>query len=188
MNTNYWITACCGLLLGSQAYADIFDTQESGVRLGFGVGEVALVEDRDEHSVGWNLVAGYEHNEYLAAEVSWVGRGESFAQVQPVSEGAQIDVIGNHYWTFSALGLYPISPMFAAYARLGMLRWSGDRTIMMSTGSTTESTIDGFEPYYGIGFATTRNDGMLRLEYARSTILDEAVTYISFSAVWKIAL
>lgn len=188
MKTKYLVVVCCGLLTAMQANAGIFDSLtawEPHLRAGVGTGQLALVDDNEQDTAGWNVVVGYEFNRFAAAELSWVGAGESFARTQAITGGTRTDTVANHFWLVSGVGTYPVTESFSAYGRLGMLKWTGNA--ISTTGAGT-GEIDGFEPCYGLGVALTFNDGMLRLEYDRATVLDEDISYIWFSAVWKIAL
>lgn len=177
---------CCGLLFGAQANAGILDLEEPNVRLGFGVGRLGLdAESGSEHSTGWTLTTGYEFNRYIAAEVSWLGGGDPLVSTKRITGGTQVDTVNDHYWTVSGIGSWPFTETFSAFGRVGMLSFSGN-SLVTRGASVTRSELSGTEVIYGAGAAMNIDNGSLRLEYLRSSLADEVVTYISLSAVWKI--
>jgi hypothetical protein len=178
---------CCALMMCSGAHADIFRANESGIRAGFGGGQLKVDLDDDQNTVGWNVILGYEYNEYLAVEAGRIGNNSAFYGAQPTASGVQLDSVGNRFWHASVLGSYPLDPNISVFGRVGMMRWSGD-TQTFSNPPSPKTDTQGYEPFYGLGAALTIDNGSLRLEYNQTEILDVTVTYIAFSAVWKIAL
>jgi OmpA-like transmembrane domain len=177
---------CCGLLFGAQAKAGILDLDEPNVLLGFGVGRLGLdAESGSEHSTGWTITTGYKFNQYITAEVSWLGGGDPLISTKRITGGTQVDTINDHFWTVTGIGSWPFTETYSAFGRVGMLSSSGN-SLVTRGATSTRSELSGTEVIYGAGVAMTVDNGSLRLEYLRSSLADEVASYISLSAVWKI--
>lgn len=137
------------------------------IRAGIGVGQLRIDDSGfDEHSTGWNLFVGFELNRYIAVEAGRI-------------EGNDIGGIENFSWHGSAVGSLPVGDSVAVYARAGLLNWHA------TIGTFKDDDID---PFYGLGIGLNIDNGLLRLEYNRSKILDLDASYVSLSAVWRFGL
>jgi hypothetical protein len=178
--------ALVGLLLASQANAGFLSSFDPNVRVGFGGGPISIAGN-NHHLADFSLTTGYEFNRYFSAELSWLGGADSLVSTKAIAGGTQVDSVGNHYWNVSVIGGWPYKEMIMPYGRLGMLNYGGN-SVKTTGAGVTRSDLSGNSLIYGIGAAIMIDNGMLRLEYDRSKIVDKTVTYIGFSAVWKFAL
>lgn len=187
MRLRYLSAMCCALMMCGSAHADVFRANEPGIRAGFGGGQLKVDLEDDQNTVGWNLILGFEFNEYLAAEVGRIGSNNAFYSARPVTGGSQLDSAGNRFWHASILGSYPLDPAISVFARAGMIRWSGD-TEVFGSRAVPKADVQGNELIYGLGAALNIDNGSLRLEYNLTELFGETMSYIAFSAVWKLRL
>lgn len=106
----------------------------------------------------WTILAGYNINEYFAAEISYTDFGEADDDITPI-------------WTIDAdavaaalVATYPINEKFGVFAKLGAISW--DATLE-EQGYGEIASDDGTDLLYGFG-----------LRYAISPAVDIVGQYL----------
>jgi len=169
----------------SEVHAASVESIVSNVHLGWGVGRLTAGKDSG-NSPAWSLIAGYEINQYVTAEVGYLlNNGNPVSVAKPVTGGTEVSTTSSHFWNISGIGVWPFNDTYSVFARVGMLAVGGDSVTVQGT-NVTQGNISGNELFYGAGAAFAFGNGSLRLEYQHSNILDQSVSYIGFSAVWKL--
>ncbi len=122
-----------------------------------------------DSKTGWKLFAGYQVNEYFAAEIGYVNLGKFSGSASgtvtgtPVSAEVSAEPTGI---TIDAIGSWPITPEFAVTGRLGFFSWSLDNKASVSGLGSVSEKPTGTNADFGIGvrYDFDRNVS-LRAEY-----------------------
>ena len=91
-------------------------------------------------ATGWKVFAGYQVNEYFAAEIGYVNLGKftGSANGTITSVPANFDFSAKaNGISADAIGSWPLTPEFALIARLGLYSWSLDVSGSASGGGTS---------------------------------------------------
>ena len=104
----------------------------------------------DDKDTGWGLFAGYQFNQYLAAELGYHDLGSVSTPLGSI-DGKTLEIVG--------IGSYPIANQFSVYGKLG-----GYRGKLEGAGSSNTNN----DLTYGLGlqYDFTRNIGA-RAEWQR---------------------
>ncbi len=125
-----------------------------GFYAGAGLG-LTQIEDEDQgvsfedNPLGWRLLAGYELNENFALEGSYVNSGT--AEDTVLGENVEVELSA---FTFSAVGLLPVSDMVKVFGKLGF--YSGEQEITVQ-GITLDDDEDGLTVGAGLRFDAGNN-------------------------------
>jgi opacity protein-like surface antigen len=146
---------------GSLGQAEAKDWCDTG-------GEAGLtINSCDDKDTAWKLFAGYRFHRNIAAELSYIQLGDFTANVTYLGTPISINADGKAFG-IAALGIWPVSPQFDVFGKLGFLRTEVEAT---GTSGGTSVTLgeNETEAHYGIGaaFNFTRNLG-LRAEWERA--------------------
>ncbi len=123
-----------------------------GFYAGAGAG-IVHVEDEDQGEsfkddpFGWKIYAGYDFTENFALEGSYIKTGTAEDDVFGEPVEAELSA-----FTFSALGLFPVSDSAQLFGKLGY--YSGEQEIT-AFGITVDDDDDGFLVGAGIRFMTS---------------------------------
>lgn len=110
----------------------------------------------DDEDFGFKIHAGYRINPYFAVEGGYVDLGEIKADsvVSGGNPGTINSTLDNDGFFLGALGGYPISDEFFAYAKAGLIFWDGEaesRANLVSGSSRASSSDDGTDFAFGLG-------------------------------------
>lgn len=122
--------ACCGLLLGSPAFAE-----DPGpyVGLGAGVSHEGFEGFRAE-DIAIKAFGGYSFNRYFAAELEYVDAGT----LEDDIEGTAI-AITNSGFIASFLAKWPVTDVFSPYLKLGYAFYDTDITVTNGAARFSDS-------------------------------------------------
>jgi OOP family OmpA-OmpF porin len=126
----------------------------------------SIVGAKDEKDTAWKLFGGYQFNRYLGVEAGYVDLGK--AGVGGTSAGNPAAAsFESTVWQAAAVGSLPLSPQFAATAKLGVAR--ADTDITGNIGATPIATTDrNTAPTYGLGMRYDINKNIgVRAEWER---------------------
>ena len=127
--------------------------------------------DAEFKSTGWSVFAGYQFNQYLAAELGYIDAGTGS------DLGVDIDSSGE---LASVLGSYGLNDSWSIYGRVGLLHWKAD---LLGPGGTADA--DGNDAYYGAGVALFAEGAYLRLEYDMSQLDDADLSQLTLGVAWR---
>ena len=175
-----------GMLAGvSVAQAQIVDrTQPLGLEFGVAAAHTKFTTGSDSLSdSGYNLFAGYRFNSYVAAEVRYL-EGLRF-NLDSEGESLHASAYGIEA---SALGMYPITPNFGVFARVGGLNWHDrvDEANFFGEGSYSDS---GTDFIWGVGLSGSYGNAEVRVEYNRSelgTQVGTTLQQVSLGVLWHL--
>ena len=116
--------------------------------VGGNVGQ-ADFEDMDDNPMSFELISGYQFNDYFALQISYLdlGEAEETGSFEDIDFGFGLAVDGIN---FTAVGAIPISETVSLYGKLGYFMWDATGTIRLDDFSTSGST-DGNDISYGLG-------------------------------------
>lgn len=169
--------------LGLMGVAQAADTP-LGVELGVAAAHTKFSSGSDSLSdSGYDLFAGYRFNSYVAAEVRYL-EGLRF-NLDSEGESLHASAYGIEA---SALGMYPITPNFGVFARLGALNWHDrvDVADAFGSGSVSDS---GTDFIWGVGLSGTYGNAGVRVEYNRSNLGTQVGTtleQVSLGVLWHL--
>lgn len=157
------------------------------VRAGIGGGQLQFEEDGfDAHSTAWSIFAGFELNRYIAAEAGYFkGNSPQDDYLDEVAGIYEFLDVPNYGWHATAIGSWPIGESAVVYARAGAALWKAEGRYYINGVLIDSFEDDGVDPIYGLGVGLNIDNGLLRLEYTRTQILDLDASYVSLSAVWR---
>lgn len=123
-----------------------------GFYAGAGAGIVKIKDEDQGESFedtpfGWKIFAGYDFNENFALEGSYIKTGEAEDQVFGTTVETELSA-----FTFSAIGLMPVSDSAQLFGKLGY--YSGEQEVT-AFGLTVDDDDDGFLVGAGIRFNTS---------------------------------
>lgn len=104
-------------------------------------------ESFDDTPFGWKIFAGYDFNENFAFEGSYIKTGEAEDEIFGEPIEAELSA-----FTFSALGLMPVSDSTQIFGKLGY--YTGEQEVT-AFGITVDDDDDGFLVGAGIRFMTS---------------------------------
>ena len=137
----------------------------------------------DEKDTAWRLLAGYQFNRWLGAEVGYHDLGK----IDGSGLGVDADVKANA-WELVGVGTFPIGSQFGLYGKLGGYR--GETKLSSNVGLSGKDHNDGLTYGAGLEWNALRNVG-LRLEWQRYNDIggnDSAkgdIDVMSVGAVWR---
>jgi OOP family OmpA-OmpF porin len=167
MNQHILIVAATAALLGATTSATANET--SGWYIGAGAGPVTAKETESGlkgDDTAFKIFGGYEINEYMGLELSYIDAGKPEASVGSLY--AQVDI--------SALQaairpMLPLTKNFSVYAKAGLLRWDADVFIADSLYNASHSySDDGNDFFWGGGLQFSAGRFMIRAEYEKADI------------------
>lgn len=132
---------------------------------------------------GYDLFAGYRFNSYVAAEVRYLD-GLRF-NLDSFGESLHASAYGIEA---SALGMYPVTPNFGVFARLGALNWHDRVDVADAFGAGTASD-SGTDFIWGVGLSGTYGNAEVRVEYNRSdlgTQVGTTLEQVSLGVLWRL--
>lgn len=182
-----------GVLLLTSAQSSFADGFfDPHIRAGVSIGQMTLTDSGvDGHDMAWNVIVGFEVNRFIAIEGGYLTRNkpnedwEVLVALPDVYDYYSYEV-PNKGWTASAIGTWPINETVSVYGRGGLLGWDASERLFVNGALVAQNASDdGVDPFYGVGVGINVDNGLVRLEYSRSKILDFDATYISLAAVWR---
>lgn len=157
---------------------------DSGVQFGVAAAHTRFTSGSDTVSdAGYDLFAGYRYNRYLAGEVRYLNG----LNLSLNSEGESLHARA-YGIEGSVLGMYPFTPNFGVFARLGALNWHDRIEAADSFGSGT-ITANGTDFIWGVGASATYGSAQVRVEYNRSdlgTQVGTTLEQISVGVLWQL--
>jgi len=175
-------------ILGASSASAIADSGDSAAR--FGIGAARVQVDMDDYDVkgsgtGWEIIAGWEFNRYLAIEASYLDAGN-------VNDKVYFDGLGEvklkadtNAVTASVIGTLPINAMFGVYGRAGIMHWKSKQSASAFGQSVSLGDFDGDDGIFGVGVAAEIETALLRLEYRIAKLKDSDLSAASLSLVWR---
>ena len=126
---------------------------DRGFYLAGSIGSAELDEefdgfDVDDSSTAYRILAGFQFNEYFAAEAGYHNFGDFEDFVQVGGETQQIKLSADGF-TIGIVGSLPLHERFALQGRTGVFYWDGDAEINNASSASPEDT----NPYFGVGGA-----------------------------------
>ncbi len=162
LRTKIAAVAAVTLLAAPAAFADFY--------VGGAIGQTRVSESIDglrieDNSTNWRIYAGYEFNEYIGIEGSYLDLGEISDNVLGVPVKADADG-----WSLAAVGKIPLSEKWAVQAKAGLYFWDGQSSV----AGVTENDPGDQNPFVGLGVAYKFNE---------KTQLDVGVDYYDMDDV-----
>jgi OOP family OmpA-OmpF porin len=162
------------------------DTQP-GFYVGAGVGTTKVSDNSfdgtgiDDSDTGFKIFGGYDFNQNIAVEVSYLDLGEASA-----SDAGDSLSVGVTALTAAAVGRLPLSDMFALYGKLGYASYDVKVHVNIAgfgSGSGSDSNSDLF---YGVGGALSFGGNFEgRLEYEAINVDGGDLNMISLGGVYR---
>jgi OOP family OmpA-OmpF porin len=163
---------------------------EPGFYLGVGVGEATYgdIEELDNYctdysitcttdkkDTAYKIIGGYQFNNFIALEASWVDLGSIKAEASvggPATIEADVSGVA-----INIVPQIPIGDVGAIYGKAGLLVWSGDaKASAPALGLEDSASADGAGLTLGVGAAVNFAQNVtVRVEYERFS-LDEEFT------------
>jgi len=172
-----WPVALMALAMTTSAHAAT--DEGSAWRVGLGMSKVTIENDDvdfDDDTTGFEVYGGWELNRYLAVEAGYMDLGKA-KEDRGISAG---DVVDTYAFYASVLGSLWINDYASLFARAGILRWDGDATI-----DGDKFSVDGNDPYYGVGVAGLLDGALLRLEYRMGELDDVDLSLVTLNVAWR---
>jgi OOP family OmpA-OmpF porin len=192
----FFIAAALVVMLGSGGlYA-----QDQGWYMGIGIGQskakqVGSCSDLNgvlnpgfscsikDTSTGAKLFGGYQFNQYVAAEGSYVNLGKFTMSANGTVGATSVTASGSDKpsgFSVDAVGTWPITPEFGVLGRIGVFRWTLDDSASVSGGGISLSTSNkptGTSADFGVGakYDFAKNMGV-RAEFQRFKSIGNSTT------------
>lgn len=166
-----------GLALSGPARAD----EATGFYLGGSVGQTDVrdldeacadvtalggtVTDCDDKDTAFKVFAGYQFNQYFAAELGYADLGAGNITFSGPGGTGNVEFGGNAIF-LDAVAMFPVFQNFSILGRVGATRWDVDAEVSAGGLPIASESDDGFGFSYGAGlqYMFGRNFG-LRAEY-----------------------
>lgn len=179
------VTLVSMMLLGvSVAEAQTVIPPDLGIEVGVAAAHTKFTSGASSLSdSGYDLFAGYRFNSYVAAEVRYL-EGLRF-NLDSGGESLHASAYGIEA---SALGMYPVTPNFGVFARLGALNWHDRVDVADAFGAGTVSD-SGTDFIWGVGLSGTYGNAEVRVEYNRSdlgTQVGTTLEQVSLGVLWRL--
>jgi OmpA-OmpF porin, OOP family len=186
------VTSAAAMALALPALAQTSDGGRGGLYVGGTVGQSEFKDgcadlpsgaSCDEKDTAWRLLAGYQLNRWLAAEVGYHDLGKIDGSALGVNAGVEakaLELVG--------VGTLPIGSQFGLYGKLGGYR--GETKLSSNVGVSGKDTNNGLTFGAGLQWDALRNVG-LRLEWQRYNDIggdDSAkgdIDVVSVGAIWR---
>lgn len=145
---------------GSLGQAKAKDWCDSNGTAGFTLGTC------DDKDTAWKVFVGYRFHRNFAAEATYVQLGDFSASGTFLGTPFNVTADGKAFGV-AVLGIWPVSPQFDVFGKLGFLRTEAEGTVDVAGSSITFGENDT-EAHYGLGamYNFARNWG-LRAEWER---------------------
>lgn len=129
------------VLFSTPAFAEFY--------VGGALGQARIDERIDglriaDNSMSWRAFAGYEFNDYIGIEGSYLDLGDISDTVLGVPVRAEADG-----WSLAAVGKIPFSERWALQAKAGMFFWDARSVV----GGEVENDPGDQDPFFGVGIA-----------------------------------
>lgn len=147
MRTRLFLIILAALFATSSALAEGF---YAGVGLGIvNIEDEEAGESFDDSPFGWRIHAGYDFSENFALEGSYIDTAEA----EDVVFGENVEVELSAF-TFSAIGLLPVSDRAQLFGKLGFFTGEQEITVL---GSSFDEDDDGLTAGFGVRLNMNEN-------------------------------
>jgi hypothetical protein len=178
------MVASIGLLGVGVCQAQQVVTNDLGLEFGVAAAHTKFSSGADSLTdSGYDLFAGYRFNPYVAAELRYLD-GLRF-NLNSEGESLHASAYGVEA---SAVGMYPITPNFGVFARLGALNWHDRLEVADAFGAGSVSD-SGTDFIWGVGVSASYGNAQARVEYNRSNLGTQVGTtleQISLGVLWHL--
>jgi OOP family OmpA-OmpF porin len=156
---------------------------EGAFRFGIGAGQATIKADDvdlEGNATAWEIFGGYEANQYFAVELGYIDGGTADDTIDNAKVEADTTAV-----VASVIGSLPIGESFSIYARGGLLHWKSDEALKVDGITVATDSLDGDDPFYGVGVAANVEGALLRLEYRLADLDDTDLSLISLALAWR---
>lgn len=165
---------------------DAIDAAEAQLAV-FGITSSA---DFDDDDLGWKVFAGYNINQYFAAEIGYVDLGEAEGTITtsaPLASRSNFDFDLDGF-TFAGIVKYPFMPNFDVFGKVGGFVWDAEAEASIRVGNFSNvisEDEDGTDFFFGLGaeYEFTNNVGV-RAEWERFSPDDADVDFFSLGVTY----
>lgn len=145
----------------------------------------------DKEEFAWKIVGGYQFLKWVGLEAGYVNLGEP-ETITPVPSLGTISTSESDGFVVSVPFTLPILEKIGIYGKVGGFLWDRESILTETSGTTTKTSADGFDPMWGFGFRWPLGDRIgVSLDYEQYTDVGDAligisdIEFFSMGVLWQ---
>lgn len=133
----------------------------------------------DKEEFAWKIVGGYQFLKWVGLEAGYVSLGEP-ETITPIPSLGTTSTSESDGFVISVPFTLPILEKIGIYGKVGGFLWDRESILTETSGITTKTSADGFDPMWGFGFRWPLGDRIgVSLDYEQYTDVGDALVGIS---------